>query len=404
MGVGLLVGLWIARYLGPDKFGQISFAKSLVALFSAIAALGLRSIVVRDIVRNPESTDETLGTAFLMQFISGFISYWLILIAIDYLRPGDTVMQTIVAVLGSIMFLRASNDIAEYWFESQVQSKYTVWVQNILCLLFAGIKTILIFHQAPLIAFVSAISLEVAVGAVLMPIIMNHFGPSLFKLRFSTFRAKTLLRDSWPLIFSAIAIVTYSKIDQVMLGQMDGNEAVGIYSAAAQISETWYFIIPIVLSSLFPTLANLYVKNKDLLTLRWVQAYAFMFWLSIFSALVISFFSDGIVNMLFGKLYSGAALVLSIHIWSGINVALGSVWSIWLLLENKLQIGLYGHLFGAAINVMLNLWLIPLYGPLGAAYATMIGYFLSAIIAYSLHKPSETFKLIGRAILLKGIL
>ena len=105
MGVGLLVGLWIARYLGPDKFGQISFAKSLVALFSAIAALGLRSIVVRDIVRNPESTDETLGTAFLMQFISGFISYWLILIAIDYLRPGDTVMQTIVAVLGSIKFL-----------------------------------------------------------------------------------------------------------------------------------------------------------------------------------------------------------------------------------------------------------------------------------------------------------
>lgn len=400
--MGLFVGVWITRYLGPEQFGLLSFATAFIGLFGAIAALGLQFIVVRDIVRNPDCARETLGTAALMQLIGGLLSYLLILVAIAYLRPDDAIVRTIVAILGSMMLLRTS-DISVFWFESQVQLKYTVWVQNSVFLVFAAIKVMLILQQAPLIAFVWATLVEAVVAAIILLGAMSQRGPSLAKLRVSAKRAKSLLKDCWPLIFSSIAVSIYAKIDQIMLGEMIGDKAVGIYSAATRISEVWYFVIPIVLASIFPALINLNAKKSDLLLRRWSQLYALMFWLSVAVALVLSLLAGSIVNLLFGEAYSGSAIVLVIHAWAGINVAVGSVWSNWILLENKLQIGLYGQLAGAIINVGLNLWLIPVYGAAGAALATLGSYWLSAIFAYSLYKPAETFSLIGRAVLLRRI-
>ncbi|NCC25319.1 MAG: flippase, partial [Deltaproteobacteria bacterium] len=129
MGVGLFVGVWVARYLGPDQFGLLNFALAFTGLFGAIAALGLQGIVVRDIVRDPESAPVTLGTAAILQLVGGLVAYLLVLVIIAYLRPDDALSRSIVAILGSMLLLKAS-EIAVFWFESQVQSKYTVWVQN----------------------------------------------------------------------------------------------------------------------------------------------------------------------------------------------------------------------------------------------------------------------------------
>lgn len=125
MDVGLLVGVWVARYLGPEQFGLLNFATAFSGLFGAIAVLGLQGIVVRDIVRDPECASLTLGTAAVLQLVGGLVTYLLILVAIANLLPDDALARSIVAILGSMMLLKA-NDIAVFWFESQVQSKYTV--------------------------------------------------------------------------------------------------------------------------------------------------------------------------------------------------------------------------------------------------------------------------------------
>ncbi len=400
MGVGLLVGVWVARYLGPEQFGLLNFALAFTGLFRAIPTLGLQDIVVRDLVRAPESARSTLGTAAMLQVLGGLVSFLLILGGVVYLRPEDAVSRNIVAILGGMMLFKAS-EIAVYWFESQVQSKYTVWVQNGVFLVFAAVKVGFIILEAPLSAFIWAMLAEAAVVAAILLLVFNLYGTNITKLHASISRANSLLKDAWPMILSGIAITVNMKIDQIMLGQMVGDEAVGIYSAAVRISEVWYFVIPIVLSSVFPTLANLHSYQSDLITKRWVQAYTLMFWLSVFVALFFTFTSRFFVNFLFGEKFEGAATVLSILAWAGINVAVGSVWSKWLLLENKTKIGLYGHLSGAAINIVLNLWLIPFYKETGAALATLGSYWISAIIVYSLHKPKETFGLIGRAIFIR---
>ena len=152
MGVGLLVGVWVARYLGPEQFGLFSFALAFVGMFGAVAGLGLQSIVVRDLVRDPSCKEETLGTAAVLQLFGGLLAYCCVIGIIFWLRPHDALAKLLVAILGSLMLFKFS-DVALYWFESQVLSKYIVWVQNGCFLVFAAIKVGLIVSNAPLLAF-----------------------------------------------------------------------------------------------------------------------------------------------------------------------------------------------------------------------------------------------------------
>lgn len=388
MGVGLLVGVWIARYLGPEQFGLFNFALAFTGLFGAIATLGLQGVVVRDIVRDPDSARLTLGTAAMLQLIGGLLSFLLILGTIAHLRPDDTLARSIVAILGAMMLLKAS-DIAVYWFESQVQSKYTVWAQNSVFLVFAVIKVLLILQHAPLIAFVWTMLAEAVVVALILLIVMDLRGLALKSLRISTERARSLLRDSWPLILSSIAVTVYMKIDQIMLGQMIGDEAVGIYSAAVKISEVWYFIPMVIVASVFPAILEAKKHSEAQYYARLQKLYDLMVLISVSVALPMTFLATPVVKLLFGETYAAAGTVLAIHIWASVFVFLGVASSKWFLVDNRQMLSLQRTVAGAITNVVLNLFLIPDYGPVGAAIATVISYVIAAFLADLIQKETQ---------------
>jgi O-antigen/teichoic acid export membrane protein len=373
MGVGLLVVVWIARYLGPDQFGLFNFVSAFVGMFGAVAGLGLQSIVVREIVRDPACKEETLGTAAVLQLLGGLLAYGCVLGSIFLLRPEDTLAQLLVAILSSIMLFRFT-DVALYWFESQVLSKYIVWVQNGCFLIFAVIKVGLILSNAPLLAFAWAIVAEALIVAVLVIFMLSLRGPKLQQLRFSLLRAKTLMADSWPLLLSGMAIMVYMKIDQIMLGQMLGDDAVGIYSAAVRISEVWYFIPMMIAASVFPAILEAKKRDEAQYLQRLQRLYDLMVWLSVAIALPMTFLSTPIVLALFGSAYAESGPVLAVHIWASVFVFLGVASSQWFVAENQQILSLQRTLLGAVINVILNFILIPHLGPLGAAVATVVAY------------------------------
>jgi polysaccharide transporter, PST family len=74
MGLSLIVGIYVARYLGPDDYGIWQYAQSLVALFTAIAGLGTANIVIRDLVQSPEKEKAILGTTFTLMICAGVVS------------------------------------------------------------------------------------------------------------------------------------------------------------------------------------------------------------------------------------------------------------------------------------------------------------------------------------------
>lgn len=379
MGVGLLVGVWVARYLGPEQFGLFSFSTAFVGLFGAVAGLGLQGIVVRDIVRDVACKEETLGTSAVLQFIGGLLAYCLLLGTIFWLRPDDTLAKVLVAILGSTMLFRAS-EVAVYWFESQVQSKYIVWTQNSVFLVAAVIKVVLILTHAPLVAFAWAFVFEALVVALLISVMLSLRGPKLRHLRVNWIRAKSLLQHSWPLMLSGIAIMIYMKIDQIMLGQMVGDEAVGIYSAAVRISEVWYFIPMMIIASLFPTIIAAKKSSEDLYYQSLQRLYDLMVVLAVLVALPMTFLSSLVVTLLFGDAFIDAGAVLAIHVWGAIFVFLGVASGQWFIAENLQILSLQRTLLGAVVNVVLNFFLIPLLGSIGAALATVISQAMAAFL------------------------
>jgi O-antigen/teichoic acid export membrane protein len=388
MGAGLLVGVWIARYLGPEQFGLLNYALAFTGLFGAIATLGLQSIVVRDIVRDPDGTRLTLGTAAVLQFIGGLIAYVLILIGIAYLRPDGMLVRSISAILGAMLLFKAS-DIAVYWFESQVQSKYVVWVQNSVFLVFAVGKVSLILNKASLTAFVWLMLAEAILAALILIIVFGQFGKPLGTLKANTTRAKTLLKDSWPLLLSSMAIVVYMKIDQIMLGEMVGEESVGIFSAAVKLSEAWYFVPMIIVTSVFPTIIANKKTNEALYIERLQRLYNLLALMSVAVGLVFSLISSWLITTLYGPNYAEAAAVLSIQIWAGIFVSMGIARGKWLLAEDLQHIGYWYIALAMVINIAGNYLLIPLYEEIGAAIATVISQATAAILAPALFKETR---------------
>jgi O-antigen/teichoic acid export membrane protein len=376
MGLGLFVGAWVARYLGPDEFGRLNYAIALIGIFGAIASLGLRDIVMRDIVLAPNAASVTLGTAFVLQTASGLIAILLIIPTITLLRPEAEFVRLIVIIL-SISLIFRSTDIVRYWFESQVQSRYIVWIENGVAVLSGGAKISMILIGASLIAFVWVTLAEaMLVAAGLLWIYVSRTG-GLTEWQPTAARAKTLLSDSWPLFLAGLAVMLYMRVDILMLQELAGDKEVGIYVAATKLSEVWYFLPGVIVASVSPSLIKCHQTDMVQYRHRLQRLYFAMWWLAAGIALPLSLFSEQIVQLLYGADFVESAQIFSIHLWASVAVFLGIASSQHLLVEKLQTISFFRTMIGLISNVILNLLLIPAQGAKGAAIATVISYFIA---------------------------
>lgn len=370
MGVGLFVGVWVARYLGPDRFGLLNYAAALVGMFGVIGGMGLQGIVVRDIVQTPSEAGETLGTAAVLQLMGGLVAYGLMLVTIFWLQPDEQLAKALVAILGLAVLFNAG-EVATFWFQAQVESKYTVLVQNGVFALFVIVKVFLILQSAPLVAFAWASTAEAALVAVLMLLVLNLRGYKLQQMKVTLERSVALVKEGWPLILSSLAVMVYMKIDQVMLGQMVGEEAVGVFSAAVRLSEVWYFIPLAIVASVFPAILEAKKQGEIFYYKKLQDLYDGLVGFAILVAIPMTFLSSWVVTTLFGDQYAAAGPVLAIHVWAAIFVFLGVASGQWFIAEKQQILSLQRTGLGAVVNVGLNLLLIPDFGPVGAATATV---------------------------------
>ena len=373
MGIGLVVSVWVARYLGPQQFGMMNYAISFVALFMIFSYLGLDGIVVRELVKNPLDRREILGTAFVLRFSCGFVAFVLALLTIKILRPGDELMFRVIAIT-AVLTITQAFDVIDMWFQSQVASKYTVLARSTAFLITTGVRVALILVKAPFIAFVWAAMVEYALSAAALAIVYQGREKLIQEWSASIKRVKLLLKDSWPLLLASFSMVIYQKIDQIMLGEMVGNNAVGIYAAAAKISEIWYFIPMNIVSSIFPSVLKARAENPGLYYRRLQRLFSLMTATSLALAIPMTFAAKYLMPQVYGQEFSAAAPILAIHIWAGVFVFMGVAQSSWDLAENMTRLYLIRSTCGAVINIALNLLLIPLYSGVGAAIATVISY------------------------------
>jgi len=378
MIVGLFVGIWVARYLGPDKFGLLSYAQSFVGIFSAIATLGLDGIVVREFVKYPEKENELLGTAFILKLFGAFLTLIILYIAIHF-TSNDRYTNILIFIIASATIFQAFN-VIDMYFQSKVMSKYIVFTNSFTLLLSSFVKILLIFNKAPLIAFAGMVvfdSLVMSLGYIYWYLKVKK---EIFFIKFNIAIAKQLLKSSFPLILSSISVVLYMRVDQIMIKELLNNKAVGNYAVAVRLSEIWYFIPGIIINSIFPAIINAKKISEKLYYYRFQQLYKIMVILAILISFPISFFSNEIINILYGSQYNEASSVLKIHIWTSLFVFLGLVSSKWFIIEHIEKYSFYRTILGLLLNIILNIILIPIFKIKGAAIATLISQIFTAYI------------------------
>ena len=374
--VGLLVGVWLARYLGPQLFGDYSYAIAMVMIVSPMATLALDGIAIRRMVQDPTCKDKVIGTSFIVMLGGGLLAFSLAMIAIFWARPEDHLVQWLVGIMAAGTVVQVFIAI-EFWFESQMQWKFTVYAKTSAFLLLSVVKIGLILIQAPLVAFAWAALADTAIGSVGLIIVYRHRGYSIKAWRFSRTMAGSLLRDSWPLFLSTLMTMIYLRIDQVMLGNMTGSEELGNYSVAVRISEAWYFIPMVISSSVFPAIVKAEAVSEDLYYAHLQRLYNLMVFLAYVVAVPVAFFSNEIIQLLFSSAYADAGPLLAILIWTGLFTSLGAARNVFIVSKNWTRVNLVSIALGCALNILLNFLLIPEYGAMGAVIATFISYWFA---------------------------
>jgi len=384
MAVSFFVGIYVARYLGPDNFGLLSYAGSFVGLFTAIATLGLGGILIRELVKDEKRRDELLGTTFVLSIIGSILVFIIIVIAVRFTNNDDFTNLLIFIITTGTIF--QSFNVINFYFQSKVLSKYTVYAQVFSTILGSVIKLLLIHFNMGLIYFAMIILLQSIIlvsGLIVMYIRQKS---SLFNWSINFSLARKLLKDSWPLMLSGIAISIYMKIDQVMIKNMMDTKAVGNYAVAVRLSEIWYFIPMAITSSVFPAIINAKKISEKLYYERLQKLYDLMTWLAIGIALSIAFLANDIIRILFGAQYQDAAGVLQIYIWATVFIFLGVASSQYLIAENYTKISFLKTFGGAITNIVLNIILIPKHGINGAAIATVGSQFFAAYLSNYIFK------------------
>ena len=378
MVLGLFVSVAVARYLGPKDFGLYSYVLSIIALVGVVTNLGLQNLAKRELVEQPERRDVIMGTCFVLSLLAGVVAYAAMLLIVG-LATDRSLLLGLFALLGGTLLLNPLKCI-EIWFQSQVRSDLSVTASSIASVLFASIKISAIYFEADLLHFAYIFLSETAVLTVLQVFFyQRHFG-RLFAWRADLSLAKEFLKQSWPLLLSGLAVMIYIKVDQIMLGAILGDEAVGQYSVAVRISSIWYFIPTILATSLFPAILNARKQSVQLYEQRLQRYFDLNTSLAYLICIPLTLAAPWIIAILFGAEYEAAAPILAIHAWSSLFVFLGVARGEYFIAEKLFKFSFVCTALGAVTNISMNFFFIPLYGGKGAALTTLFSFAVSGLL------------------------
>jgi PST family polysaccharide transporter len=395
----VIVGTMVARYLGPEQFGFLNYGLAIYGLFNVISNLGLDSLVVRDLALDESGEPRILGTGFVLKAAASVVTTLAAIIAAWFLEPHDKTLIIIVALL-SFASISQALDVIDFFFQAQVRSRYTVIPRTIAFIAASIARLGAVFLHAGLLAFAWIAALEILFAEIGLAISYIRFRQLMPRWNWHLDQAKSLLAESWPLLLSTLMISLNMRVDQVLLGRMSSMTAVGNYTAAIRFSEIWYAIPMIVTTSVMPRLLKTREVHPERYYARLQTFYETMILVSVVVTAGTLMFGPMLIRFLYGAKFSSAASILSIHIWTGIFVAVGCIGGQQYVHEKVTISTVQRAGLGALVNVVLNLLWIPRWGGIGSAMATLVSYSISSYFGDAFdHRTRHIFLMKTRAYL-----
>jgi O-antigen/teichoic acid export membrane protein len=376
----------MVRYLGDVFFGKYSFAITLVTLFAIISDLGMGTLISREITRDKESLSKYFVNVTAIKLATSLLAYALIIIAINFLDyPADT--KFAVYILG--LYALANTAIISFIdpifraFENMEYEALVGIVQNILTLALGALVMYLnLGFMVLMTVFVVGSLVGLATGVFIV-----------FK-KYTIRRAALNLRFSLQFMGSlsafamnAILVTLYANIDKILLSMLRGDAVVGLYSSVKTLVNVMLILSGAYNGAIFPAMVKAYVSNMDTLKYLYEKSFKYLFMISLPIAVGTTLLANGIVALLLGNDFTGAAAMLQILVWMLIFMYLNNMTGNMFCSINKQIVGstLAGVL--VVINITLNLLLIPFLGGIGTAVAAVVTEGLGFL--YSLYYMSR---------------
>ncbi len=377
-----LVGVWIARYLGPDRYGLISYVVAFCGIFSVLISFGTDNILNRELVKSPDQRDNLLGTVFGIRLLGSLVAF-IVSVSVAYFVNGQDNIWFLLVVIYSLGFFIQPLQVINIFFLSKVQSKNNTLAQFSSVIISSLLKILFIFllKDSLILLIIIYISDYLWQGLILL-LLYHKQKLSVSRWRFVPNLAQKTIKDSWPLMLSVATLFVYLHIDQVMIGFMMDKLSVGIYAIAVRIVEVFYFIPSLLCSALFPAIVN----ARKVSLVIFLKRLKYFFWLlgliGFCLSVFIHFCHKFLVINTFGQDYLAAAPILRVYMWSSIGLFLSLGINQYLIVEHKTKTIFIINFLVMIMNIVLNLTLIPLIGLLGAAVATLISYSLAPLMFY----------------------
>lgn len=390
MTISLVTTLYIARQLGPVNFGELDYAVAIVGLFAWIAGWGVDTVLNRELIKYPERINELTGTAVILRLFFGTVATILtILFAI--FASVESVSKPIILLLAFSSILSVPQ-ILQYEFLARADSKFPSLITILVTLMTSLAKIWFIFSGKGLLYIAAAMVLEHIFYGVLYIILYKFRAQGrVSDWSFSRKIALLMIKTGTAIAFLSFFALIYARIDQVMIRHMLDAEQVGLYSSGVRIVDMWGFIPTIVLGGLYPALLNARKVSEEKYNSRLRKTITILIIPAIIASLIIFVFSSSLLNLIFGPDFSEGTSALQVYGLSIPATYIGYFVMQVLYTDDHRKILIAATAIPAIINIVLNLFFIPAYGIVGAAWATVISCFLVPVVPLIFRQTRKKF-------------
>lgn len=387
MGGGLVLSVVFARLLGAEDFGRYNYVLSFVALFGPVFALGMYNVLLRELAKSPHNVSNILTTCVMSRLMSGVVVMAVTTVVLYLAFAQQWKFELICLLL--LSHISNAYEVFERWFQHKSLNPVVVKWRVSHFVVFALLKLAVVWLYQDFALLLLLIAIEVVVKNLGYKLLYRRFKAVSQPGQFHWPLFKDIFSQSKFLIFSSLASVIYLKIDILMLEAMSTIEQVGVYSVAAKLSEVWYVLPQVAITALFPKLLEIAKQDDGRYQRILQQGFDSLF----ISALVLSglvyWLCPWVIDLLYGQDYSQAATILRLHIFASVFIYMRLLLSQWLVSTRFAEFSLVSQLSGAITNILLNLWLIPLYGGWGAAVATVVSYAVATYLCLFFFKRTH---------------
>lgn len=374
--IALFYFIFLARYLGVENFGKYTFAIYLPTLLAVLIDFGLFQVLTREIARDKSKAKQYFGNILTFNLVAGSLVLFLIYVLINASDYSATT-KTLVYLNGLVIFFESLALGIYQVFRGHLNLKYESIGIIIHKTVMLAVGLVLIYLKAPLVIMVLPLLLA-SFSYLINAIVFLRKKLKLWPIpRFDRLVLKRLITIGWPFFIAALFGKLYATSDTILLYYLAGDEFVGFYTAAQKLTMAFLMLVAgSFATALYPAFSYYFVRSKEYFSQLFQQGIFYLMLLAIPLVFGLLILAKPIILFIYGQDFLPAVPSLMILSLSIPFMFLDYIIAGLLNAADKQKLNTLIHGIGAAIFILLNLFLIPRFYHLGAALSVLIGFFL----------------------------